>query len=169
MKLFIPKIYQKDIYSINYEKLKDLGYKVLIFDLDNTLGSTKDMVCPKKASDFLNYLQNDFKVIVSSNSKKSRVSNFLKNTNCDYVYLSLKPTLRSLRLIKKKYKISYQEMVIIGDQIMTDILVGNRCRLMTILVDPINSDLKITALNRKLESIINNKNKIVRGNYYEEK
>lgn len=169
MKIFIPRMYQKDIYMIDYIKLKKLGYKVLVFDLDNTLGSTKEVVCSKKVKNFLTNLQKDFQIVVASNSFKKRVSKFLEDVKCDYVAFSLKPTLRSIRKIKKKYKVSYQEMAIIGDQIMTDILVGNRKGLMTILVDPIKEDLKITALNRKLESIINEKNKIIRGNYYEEK
>ena len=170
MKIFIPKMYQKDIFSINYEKLNSLGYKLIIFDLDNTIGSIKEEKCNRKTTDFINDLINDFKVVVASNSYKERVKNFCKDLKCDYFYLSLKPTLRSIRKIKKKYRVSYKEMVIIGDQIMTDIFVGNRKGLLTILVDPIkNIDFKITKFNRKLESIINKKNKVVRGNYYEKK
>ena len=167
MKIFMPKIYQKDIYQINYAKLKDLGYKILIFDLDNTLGSPKEIVCSKKNKEFLNKLQKDFQVIVASNSRKNRVLNFIDDIDCDFISLSLKPTLRSIRKIKKKYQIPYSKMVIIGDQVMTDIFMGNRVGLLTILVDPLKEDLKITALNRKIENMINKKNKIVRGSYYE--
>ena len=34
---FVPDIYQKSIYDINYDTLKKRGIKCLIFDLDNTL------------------------------------------------------------------------------------------------------------------------------------
>ncbi len=168
MKKYKPKMYQKDIFSINYNKLKDKGYKLLIFDLDNTLGRPTDVICSKEVSDFLKKLMNDFIVIVSSNSRKIRVSKFLENIKCDYVYFSLKPTLRCIRKIRKKYKIDYKDMVIIGDQIMTDILTGNRRNLLTILIDPISEDLKITSLNRKIEKVINKKNNLIRGKYYEE-
>ena len=61
-------------------------------------------------------------------------------------------------------------MVIIGDQVVTDILVGNRKSLLTILVDPIlNYDLKITGFNRLVEKILNKKNGIIKGQYYEKK
>ncbi|MBQ8471963.1 MAG: HAD-IIIA family hydrolase [Bacilli bacterium] len=167
MKLFIPKMYQKDIFSINYQKLKN-KYKLIIFDLDNTIGSIKEDICNKETTDFLNNLTEYFIVIVASNSYKERVLNFTKNLKCDVFYLSLKPTLHVLRKIKKKYQIPYKDMVIIGDQIMTDIFVGNRKKLLTILVDPIrNIDFKITSINRYLEKIINKKNKIVKGEYYE--
>ena len=36
MNYFFPDIYQKSIYKINYDKLKDNGIKCLLFDLDNT-------------------------------------------------------------------------------------------------------------------------------------
>lgn len=61
-------------------------------------------------------------------------------------------------------------MVIIGDQVVTDILVGNRKKILTILVDPIlNHDLKITGFNRMVEKILNKKNGIIKGQYYEKK
>ena len=169
MKIFIPKMYQKDIFKIDYKKLKYLNYKVLIFDLDNTLGYPKEEICNKKTSEFLNKLQNNFIVIIASNSLKKRVSKFVQNLSCDYFSFSLKPSLKVFRKIKKKYNVNYNEMVIIGDQVMTDMLAGNRIGALTILVDPINEDLKITALNRKLENIINKKNNVIRGDYYEEK
>ena len=47
---------------------------------------------------------------------------------------------------------------------------GNRKKLLTILVDPIlNYDLKITGFNRLVEKILNKKNGIIKGQYYEKK
>ena len=169
MKKFIPKMYQKNIYTINYPKLKEKGIKLLIFDLDNTIGSVHEEVMNKKTADFLNKLPSDFTIVIASNSKEERVKKFCSPVNFYYVYLSLKPTSKSLMKIKKKYHIGYQEMAMIGDQIITDIFGANCLNIYTILVDPINKDLKITSLNRKLEEIINKKNKLIRGNYYEEK
>ena len=167
MNLFYPKMYQKDIYSINYSKLKE-KYKLLIFDLDNTIGSIKEDVCNQKTTDFLNNLMDDFIIVVASNSHRERVLKFTKNLKCDVFYLSLKPTLHVLRKIKKKYQIPYSKMVIIGDQIMTDIFVGNRKNLLTILVDKVRDiDFKITSINRIFERKINKINNLKKGDYYE--
>ena len=62
-------------------------------------------------------------------------------------------------------------MCMIGDQIVTDVLAGNRFRIMTVLVDPLgDADLKITGLNRKIEAkIIKKYTKagiFERGKYY---
>lgn len=169
MKKFIPKMYQKNIYTINYPKLKEKGIKLLIFDLDNTIGSVQEEVMNNRTVDFLNKLASDFTIVIASNSKEERVKKFCSPVNFYYVSFALKPTSKSFMKIKKKYHIAYQEMAMIGDQIITDIFGANCLNIYTILVDPINNDLKITSLNRKLEEIINKKNKLIRGNYYEEK
>ena len=62
-------------------------------------------------------------------------------------------------------------MVMIGDQIVTDILSGNKFKIMTILVDPLGKkDLKITGLNRAIETKIikyyNKRGLFERGKYY---
>ena len=62
----------------------------------------------------------------------------------------------------------------IGDQLVTDIFVGNRMTGYTILVDPLGKkDLKITTLNRYIESKIfryyEKKAIMKRGSYYVKK
>ena len=37
MELYVPDIYQENIYKINYNTLIYRGIKCLLFDLDNTL------------------------------------------------------------------------------------------------------------------------------------
>lgn len=170
MKLFIPKMYQKDIFSINYDYLIKQGYKLIIFDLDNTIGSIEENICNQKVVNFLNDLNKKIKIVIASNSLPKRVSLFCKNLECNFFSLSLKPSNITIFKIKKKYNLLYSEMVIIGDQVMTDILIGNRKGLFTILVDPIkDKDFKITSFNRKLEKFINKKNNLIKGVYYEKK
>ena len=167
MKMFIPNIYVKDIFSIDYKKLIESDYKLIIFDLDNTIGNIKENICDKKTSDFLNKLNKDIKVIIASNSRKKRVLEFCKDLECDKYYFSLKPISIVLNKIKKKYNINYNKMVIVGDQLLTDMFLGNRKKLLTILVDKkADADLKITKINRKIENIIKKKYKLKKGDYY---
>jgi len=167
MNLLIPKMYQKDVYSIDYDKLIKLGYKVIIFDLDNTIGKVKDDTCEKEMVDFINNLNKKIKVVIASNSLKKRVQYFCRELECDVIAFSLKPSLIALRKIKKEYNIEYNKMVIVGDQLLTDILVGNRKNLLTILVDKKGrKDFKITKFNRYFEDKIRKKYKIKKGEYY---
>ena len=56
----IPDMYQKDIFHINYKKLKKSGITCLIFDLDNTLALISEKKCPEKTRELIKKLQEDF-------------------------------------------------------------------------------------------------------------
>ena len=154
-----PKMYQKDIFSIKY----------LIFDLDNTLGKIDELVCNDKTKIFINELSNDFKIIVASNNNFKRVSDFCNGMNVSIIPFALKPSGKIYRYMKNNYTKNMTEVCIIGDQIVTDIFVGNRFGILSILVDPLGEkDLKITSFNRFLENKIIKRINLKRGEYYEE-
>ena len=84
----------------------------------------------------------------------------------------MKPLTKGLRQIVKRYNLEKNEMVMIGDQIPTDILSGKRFNIMTILVEPLaKKDLKITSFNRIIEKRLINKYEkqglFKKGEYYE--
>ena len=169
MGLFRPNIYKKNIYDINYDLLKSQGIKCLIYDLDNTLGLISHKKCPDEAKELLNKLKKDFIVVISSNNTKKRLKPYLEELGIEGTSWSMKPSIKSLIYIKTKYKLHKKEMCIIGDQIVTDVLAGNRYKIKTILVDPLGEkDLKITYFNRWLERRIMRIIKLKRGEYYEE-
>ena len=173
MGLFRPNIYKKNIFDINYDLLKEKGIKCLIYDLDNTLGLISHKRCPDEARELIKKLQKDFIVVISSNNTKKRLKPYLEELGIDGTSWSMKPSIKSLIYIQAKYKLKKKEMCIIGDQIVTDVLAGNRYKIKTILVDPLGEkDLKITGLNRKLEAKIidryEKKGLFKRGKYYGE-
>ena len=80
MDYFKPHKYYKNIYEINYKKLKDEGIKCLVFDLDNTLGLITNIKCPDKTRDLLRSLQEDFCIFISSNNTRSIKNKFSRNS-----------------------------------------------------------------------------------------
>lgn len=171
MGIFKPSVYRKNIFEIDYEKLKNSGIRCLVYDLDNTLGLISHKKCPDEAKKLIKKLQKDFIVVISSNNTKRRLKPYLEELGIDGVAWSVKPSIRGLLIIKNKYKLKKKEMCIIGDQIVTDILAGKRFRIKTILVDPLGEkDLKITGLNRRIENFIVKKYEkrglFERGKYY---
>lgn len=165
-KSYEPKCYYKDIYSVNYNRLKTIGIKLIIFDLDNTLGLVKDKIMPKKSKELINKLKKDFKIVVASNNFKKRVSLFVDNI-CDYVYLSLKPTKRLSRIISKRYNLDNNKICIIGDQLVTDIILGNKVGYYTVLTDPLGLDGKVSFFNRKKEKRVKEEIQFKDGEYFE--
>lgn len=172
MKRYIPSMYKQSIFDIPYQTLKKKGIKCLVFDLDNTLALIDEKKCPDKVKELCNKLKKDFRVVIISNNNKKRILPYMEALEIDGVSMALKPLPRGLKKIQKKYGYKKEEMVMIGDQIMTDIASGNSFRIMTVLVDPLGKkDLKITGLNRFLENQIlkrfARKGILERGNYYE--
>ena len=61
-------MYKKNIFDIDYDKLKKNGIKCLVFDLDNTLGLIDEEKCPKEAKKLLKKLKKDFTIFISYNT-----------------------------------------------------------------------------------------------------
>ena len=101
---FVPDIYQKSIYDIDYKKLKKNGIKCIIFDLDNTLSPVNIKSPTKKIKDLMEDLKNmKFKLLIVSNATKKRVEPFKDILCIDSSYLSFKPFKRKyLKILKIK-------------------------------------------------------------------
>ena len=169
MASFKPKMYKKSIFDINYQKLKDKNIKVIVMDLDNTIATVDEITARKEVVELFEKISKDFKLVVGSNNFKKRVSLMCNNLPCDYFYNLNKPTKKLKKLLIKKYHVNMEEVCIIGDQVVTDIFLGNRIGSLTILVDSLGGkDLKITILNRFIEKRILKKIEFKKGEYYEE-
>lgn len=170
--LYKPSMYKKNIKEINYSKLKEQGIKCLLFDLDNTIVNYYNPIVDKETINFFKDLKKDFIIYIFSNSPKKRVLKINKYLNLNVVSFALKPLSFNFKKVIKKHNLKNDEVVIIGDQLMTDIKGGNTAKIMTILVDPIEEkELTITKFNRILEKYQLNKlsksNQLKRGKYYE--
>ena len=70
----------------------------------------------------------------------------------------MKPFKKGFLKIQKEIKEPPEKIAVVGDQLFTDILGGNRCNMYTILVDPINpKDYWYTAWKRPIENRIKKK------------
>src|SRR5574344_1053805 len=149
---FVPDIYQKSIYDINYNKLKKIGVRCLIFDLDNTLVPITVKEPTKKLKDL------KFKIIIVSNSPKKRVTPFKDGLGIDSACFSFKPLKKKYKRILRIYSYKDSEIACIGDQLLTDIWGANRMDFISILVNPIGTtDFALTKVTRFVETSIYNK------------
>ncbi len=172
LSIFVPDIYQKSIFDINYKKLKNNGIKFIIFDLDNTIAPVNIKSPNKKVKDLMAELEEDFKLIIMSNAGKKRVEPFKDILGIDSAYFSFKPFKRKYKKIMNIYKFKDTETAVVGDQLLTDILGGNRLGFTTILVNPMGIlDYALTKINRFIENTIYNhlekKDLLKRGEYYD--
>ena len=171
---FIPDIYQKSIYHIDYEKLLDDGIKCILFDLDNTCIPYKDKEPNKKLVELFEMLKDmGFKLIIFSNATKRRITPFKKVLNVDCLARARKPGKKNFLKVLKLFNYNLSDVVIVGDQLYKDILGGNKVGIKTILVNPMSlDDMIITKyifrpLEKRKYKLLEKKGILKRGKYYE--
>ncbi|MCI6271466.1 MAG: YqeG family HAD IIIA-type phosphatase [Erysipelotrichaceae bacterium] len=167
--IFKPDIYIKDFSDLDLNFLKTIGIKVIILDVDNTLVPADSNVVDEKAIRFIKQVKSAKIIpIIVSNNKKSRVSYLSNKLNCEYISFSLKPLNISFKKVMKKYNVIAGEICIMGDQILTDILGGNRLNIVTILVNPISKKDNIYgSVIRIAEKFVYKFIGLKKGDYYE--
>ncbi len=149
----MPNEHVKSVYDINPEVLKSKGIKGIITDLDNTLVAwdVKDAT-PEVIEWFKQMKENNIKVTIISNNKQERVKVFSEPLETPFVFSARKPLSKAFKSVAKQMGMKKEEIVVIGDQLLTDVLGGNFAGFYTILVVPIvQTDGKITKINRKIE------------------
>lgn len=156
--LFKPTWMVNSIYSITIEELKKNGINAILIDLDNTLIAWNE---PKATEDSINWIKQmkeaGIPVMILSNNSGGRIKKVAGMLDVEYVSRSLKPTVRAFKIAEKKLRIPVGEMVMVGDQLITDVLGANRHGLRTILVKPLlASDAWNTKINRFIELKIMN-------------
>ncbi|TCP54577.1 hypothetical protein EV586_104197 [Tumebacillus sp. BK434] len=139
LKQLIPDLYVESVFHIDLDELQQRGVKGIITDLDNTLVRWDEPDATPKLIEWLDHVRDTrgIKVCVVSNNKDHRVEKFSKPLNIPFIGRARKPKrapfLRALEVLGTKR----EETVVIGDQLFTDVLGGNRMNMYTILVMPV--------------------------------
>ena len=172
MEVYVPDIYQKIIYEINYDILLSRGIKCLIFDLDNTLVTIKETV-PREENKklFKELKEKGFKIYLASNSIKTRVKPFHEDLKVEYIYSAKKPHTEKISELIKNSKFGFDQIAMIGDSMMDDIVCGNTIGITTILLDPIGKkEFPIAKLKRikerRIQKRLRDKDLFTKGRYY---
>lgn len=152
---FIPKKCVESVYDIDFNKLYDEGKKYILCDVDNTLIPYDIFYADDKLRELLKNIQViGFTIMFVSNNRNERIGNFSKDLGINYITSAKKPLKKgfkkALKLLSVKNK---NEVITIGDQLMTDVLGSNRMNLDCILVRPLkkSSEKWYTKFNRKME------------------
>ncbi|GBF34208.1 hydrolase [Desulfocucumis palustris] len=156
-KLLYPNLYVGSVHHIDIDSLAVMGIRGLLFDLDNT-------VVPRDVDDFSAEIKDwfgrlearGFKMCFVSNNGPRRLQNLTGALGLPFVCRAVKPRKKPFLKAMETIGTSQKETAVIGDQIFTDILGGNRLGLFTILVTPMpGKEYWATELiNRRLERFI---------------
>ncbi|WP_281164823.1 YqeG family HAD IIIA-type phosphatase [Liquorilactobacillus sicerae] len=154
---FKPTWMLNSIYSLTPADLKRHGIKAILTDLDNTLIAWNQ---PQANNDQLrNWLammkKANISVIVVSNNNHHRLKKFAQPLGTDFVARAMKPFGFGVKKAKKRLNLTDDQLVLVGDQLLTDIAAANCTNIRSILVKPlVASDAWNTKINRLLEKVV---------------
>lgn len=163
--ILYPNTLLKNVREINIEFIKRNKLKALILDVDNTLIDYYENLS-QETIEWAKQLQGQgVKLYILSNTnKKEKVEKVAKKLgDLPYKMFAKKPLKKRFKEIQKELGINSENIGVVGDQIFTDIIGGNRCKMFTILVEPIDKkDIFITQWKRPIEEMIKNRYKKVK-------
>ena len=162
-KLIYPNLYLEKVEQITIDLLNNNSIKALILDVDNTLIDYYKNLSREKIKWVEQLKRQGIKIYILSNtSKKEKVEKVAHTLEVPYKMFAKKPFKKGFLEIQRELNISLENIAVVGDQIFTDVIGGNRCNMFTILVDPVDKkDLWYTAWKRPIENKF--KKKIVKG------
>lgn len=136
MKALCPDVCKDSVTEIDKFLLDSFGVKGMLIDLDNTLGGYDDKLPSQSVSNWMKTLLNSgvSVCIISNNSHKERVAAYAEVLGVNWKNLSLKPLPFRIKKARKEMGLKRDEVIVVGDQVLTDILAAKLGRMKSILV-----------------------------------
>ena len=151
-----PNVLVNSVTEITIEMLRKNNIKALMLDVDNTLVDYTKII----NDDIIKWAKNlkgqGIKIYILSNTNDEKKLKYVgEKLGIPYEKFAMKPLKIGFRKVQKELKEDFEKIGMVGDQIFTDVLGGNRCKMFTILVEPINEkDYWYTQWKRPLEEKI---------------
>ncbi len=156
MQRFFPDKYVDKVQEIDLQNLIKRNIKGLILDIDNTLVPAHAKEADDNVLRWLKKVKDTgINVIIVSNATKKRVVKFNEKLKLPIIYRALKPSKKAFLNAVKIMGVKASEAAVVGDQIFTDIVGGNRLNMYTILVKPFDKkEFFFVKLKRYPEKLI---------------
>ena len=139
MPFFIPTYLKKRVFHITYDFLQKENIKGLLLDVDNTLTLHNSPELSQEVDKWLKDMKNNgIKMIIISNNNKERVEAFAAALELEFLPDAKKPLTSGVNHCVQILGLPKNEVALVGDQIFTDILAGNRGGIRTVLLEPFN-------------------------------
>ena len=141
------------VFKIDFKKYYDMGYRGILFDIDNTLVRHNEPATSRAIQLMEQLKAMGFKVCLVSNNKEPRVAAFNKKMKVNYIFKAGKPSKKGYIRAMNEIGCNIDNTIAVGDQIYTDIIGSASLGIHTILVKPIDTsheEIQIT-LKRIIE------------------
>jgi len=149
-----PDMMVDAIWDIAPEQLRARGIAGVILDLDNTIVDWSRSEVREEVRRWAELAQQaGLRLCIASNARgKARVADIAERVGCSWLAPAGKPSRGGLRRVMEMLGTTPQTTALVGDQVFTDIVGGNRLGLFTILVRPLSRrDFPATKIMRIIE------------------
>ena len=145
--ILYPNAHFNNVREITIDFLQNNKINALILDVDNTLIDYDRNL----SQDTVEWAEN----LKKNTNKHEKVKEVAKKLQVEYIYFAKKPLKTGFKKVQKVLNEEPENIGVVGDQIFTDVVGGNRCNMFTILVEPIaEKDIWITLIKRPIENAI---------------
>lgn len=156
MTIFRPALTIDSIYNLNVADLKRRGINAVFSDLDNTLLAW-NIEESAETMDELNQrlLAGGITLVVISNNNHARIQKVLAPYGIKFVARAKKPLPGGINKALRQFGFRREQTLMVGDQLLTDMIAGNLALTKTVLVKPlVETDAWNTSINRFFEKFI---------------
>ena len=155
--LFCPDFCCASITDISVKWLKSHAVKTIILDVDNTLLPWDSNVPTAENVEWIKSLKNaGFRLILLSNNGGKRLEAICQTVDLPAISWAAKPLSLGFRLALHRLQLKKrEEVLVIGDQIITDVLGAKQFGLKVLLVESLSQkEFIVTRLTRKIERAV---------------
>ena len=150
MALFLPTVAVDKVTDITPELIKNMKASAIILDVDNTLAVHGSQIPFKGTIEWTRSMRkNDINILIMSNNFKKRVEPFEAQYGLPFMYLSLKPLPLGYFRAIYKMGVKRKDVVVVGDQIFTDVIGSNLAFMKSILLVPTGKEKSMSFLIRR--------------------
>jgi len=153
IKRMIPFAYSDSIFEIEPSFYEKNRIKIVLSDLDNTLDSYKTSYPSERVKELKRfYSEHGIRLMIVSNNTSKRVQIYAQALGVRAICFMLKPFAFRLKKFLTDESLNRDEVLLVGDQIFTDVMAGNKAGVKTLLVAPLTPfDPPWTSMNRFFE------------------
>lgn len=153
---FYPTYIYEKVEHIPYKLIKKNDIKLILIDMDNTLVDHNHIYNDELKKWIRDIKEEGVLIYIFSNSPMGKtVKKIAAELGIEYEYNVSKPGIKRFRKLCEELNIDKKNILMIGDQIFTDVWGGNRFGIRTILVTPIgDKEWILTKIKRPLERIV---------------
>ena len=140
MSFYTPTLRLRRYTQVTPALLNEMGIRGIITDLDDTLAARNVFLPDEEVQAWVKGLTDaGIKIVIVSNNHQKRTEDFAAPLGLTFFYEALKPSKKAIFKALDVLGMPKEEVLLLGDQLFTDMAAAHRCGMKAILVDPVGT------------------------------